>query len=254
MSWTKERKKFVTFIFGSCVAGVAALFIIPLLIERPTCTDKKQNGTEIGVDCGGTCSKICTNPDSTIRIVWERSVRTSESTYDAVAYVENNDNESAPRRVKYRATFFDASGSVITTREGESLIRAGAGTALYVPAIATEKRTIVQTRFELTEVSPLEKVTNQNTIKAVQVIEELFDNISGTPRLTLKVQNDLFDNVNNIDVIVLLYDSEDTLIAVGKTFIDQISARSSAPAYFTWRTPFSRPARTEIQIFISPFK
>ena len=254
MSWTKERKTFVTFIFGACIAGVAALFIIPLLIESPTCTDAKRNGTETGVDCGGTCSKICTSPNATIRIVWERSVRTSESTYDAVAYIENSDNESAPRRVKYRATFFDALGSVITTRDGESLIRAGAGTALYVPAIPVEKRVITQTRFEIIEVSPLEKVTNQNTIKAVQVTEELFDNISGTPRLTLKVQNDLFDNVNNVDVIALLYDSEDTLIAIGKTFIEQISARSSAPAYFTWRTPFSRPARTEIQILISPFK
>ena len=254
MSWTKERKTFVTFIFGVCVVGIAALFTVPLLIEYPTCTDTKRNGNETGIDCGGSCSKICKNPESTIRIAWERSVRTSESTYDAVAYIENNDNESAPRRVKYKATFFDASGSIIDTRDGESLIRAGAGTALYVPSIVTEKRIIAQTRFELTEVSSLERVTNQNTVKAVQVIEEPFDNLTGTPRLTIKVENDLFDDVNNIDVVALLYDTEDTLIAVGKTFIEKIPARGTAPAYFTWQTPFSRPARTEIQLLISPFK
>jgi hypothetical protein len=28
-------------------------------VEIPTCSDVKQNGSETGIDCGGSCTQVC---------------------------------------------------------------------------------------------------------------------------------------------------------------------------------------------------
>lgn len=254
MSWTQKRKSFVTFVVGATLFCGVALVVVPFLIEEPTCTDKKQNGTESGIDCGGGCSVVCSTDNNTVKILWERAVLVDTGLYDAVAYISNTNNIATPRKVRFSVTVFDKNGDGIATREGESLVRAGAGTALYVSGIETGGRVVGQTRFTIQEISLFERVTNQATLQAVQVIKESFENASGKPRLTVDIKNDLFDDVPNLDLIALLFDEEDTLVAIGKTFIERVPARGTARGYFSWRLPFSKPARTEIQLLIPAFK
>lgn len=254
MSWTQQRKSFVTFFVVATLFCGATLVTVPFLITDPTCTDKKENGTESGIDCGGTCSVVCSTNNNTVRILWERAVLVDTGLYDAVGYISNANNNATPRKVRFSVTVFDEKGDSIATRKGESLVRAGAGTALYAPGIETGGRIVGQTRFTIQEVSPFEKVTNEDILQAVQVVKESFENASGKPRLTVDVKNDLFDDLPNLDLIALLFDEEDTLVAVGKTFVERVPARATARAYFSWRLPFSKPTRTEIQLLIPAFK
>ncbi len=253
MSWTRERKTFITFIVALFFLVVGTFIALPFIIKDSTCTDGVKNGTETGVDCGGSCGQVCASDIIPLQILWERSVQVDEKTYDAVAYLVNKNNTAIPTFVSFKVTLSDRNGSTITTQEGLTFILPGAATPLYVPNISVGTRVPVRTRFEIVETGPFYSYSNQELLKNVQVVDQVFDNVTNTPRLTLTVGNKLFNTVRDIDVYVLLYDSEDTVIAVNKTYIEAIRGQSQEKAYFSWRAPFSSPARFEFILVRNPF-
>lgn len=253
MSWTKERKSFVTFIVLLFCVVVAISLVLPVILKEPTCTDGKRNGTEAGIDCGGLCGQVCTNTIIPLEIEFQRSVEVDERTYDAVAYLVNKNNEAIPTYVSFKAILSDKNGSTIAEKEGRSIVLPGAATPLYIPNIVVEDRVPVRTRFELIETGPFYKYSNKDFLKNVQVVDQVFDNTTNTPRLTLTIANTLFSTVKDIDVYALLYDEEGTLVAVGKTYIEAIAGQGKEKAYFSWRTPFSSPKNLEFILVRDPF-
>lgn len=255
MSWTRERKTFITFVVGFFLLVIGGIIVLPFIIKEPTCTDGIQNGNEIGVDCGGACNQMCMRDIIPLEIRWQRSIEVDEKTYDAVAYLINKNNNAIPRSVSFKVTLSDKNRATIAEREGKSVILPGAATPLYVPNIEVGDRVPVYTRFEITEgSSPFYTYSNQEFLKNIQVLQNYsFDNTTETPRLTLAVQNSLFQTVQDVDVYALLYDAEDTLIAIGKTYIEKIAGNSQEKAYFSWRNPFSTPARYEFILVRDPF-
>jgi len=254
MSWTRERKKFITFIVGAFFVLLGIVVVLPFVIKDATCIDGVKNGSETGTDCGGDCQLMCKADIIPLEIRWQRSVKVDEKTYDAVAYLVNKNNNAIPKLVSFKVTLSDKNRATIAEKEGSTVILPGAATPLYVPNIQVEGRIPVYTRFEIIDVSPFFVYSNQDFLKNVQVIgQPLFDNTTETPRLTLTIQNTLFDRVQDVDVYALLYDTEDTLIAVSKTYIESIAGRGQEKAYFSWRSPFSSPARFEFILVRDPF-
>lgn len=253
MSWTRERKTFVTFAVGGFVLAIGTLVTLSFIIKNPTCVDGVKNGNETGVDCGGSCALVCKNSIVPLEIRWQRSVEVDEKTYDAVAYVVNKNNTAIPGYVVFKTVLSDKNGATIVEKEGRTVILPGAATPLYVPNISVGDRIPVRTRFEITETGPFYTYSNNDFLKNVQVVNQIFDNTTETPRLTLTIKNTTFDMVKDIDVYALLYDEEDTLVAVSKTYIESIGAQGQQKAYFSWRTPFSSPKRFEFILVRDPF-
>lgn len=253
MSWTRERKTFVTFIVIIFFTVVGVLIALPFIIKEPTCSDDTRNGTETGVDCGGSCRMMCAVDIIPLEIRWQRSVEVDEKTYDAVAYLVNKNNNAIPVKVSFKAVLSDRNGATIAEKEGEAIILPGAATPLYIPNIQVGERIPVRTRFEILETGPFYSYSNQDFLKNIQVIDHVFDNTTKTPRLTLTVKNALYDLIHDVDVYALLYDAEDTLIAISKTYIENIEPRSEQKAYMSWRNPFSSPARFEFILVRDPF-
>lgn len=253
MSWTRERKTFITFVVVVFFLVLGTFIAIPFIIKDATCTDGVKNSTETGIDCGGSCGQVCASDIVPLEIRFERSVQVDEKTYDAVAYLVNKNNNAIPTYVSFRATISDKNGATIATKDGQTFILPGAATPLYIPNISVGERIPVRTRFEIIETGPFYSYSNQELLKNVQVVGQVFDNTTGTPRLALTVGNNDFNAVRDVDVYALLYDNEDTLIAISKTYIDVISGNSQEKAYFSWRAPFSSPARFEFIIVRNPF-
>lgn len=253
MSWTRERKTFITFVVISFLSIVGVLAALPFIIKNPTCNDGRKNGTETGVDCGGSCRIMCTQDIIPLEIRWQRSVEVDEKTYDTVAYVVNKNNNAIPASVFFKVIISDRNGATIAEKEGETIILPGAATPLYVPAIQVGDRIPVRTRFEIIKTGPFYTYSNQEFLKNIQVIDHVFDNTTETPRLTLTIKNALYEQVHDVDVYALLYDAEDTLIAINKTYIENIGPRSEEKAYMSWRNPFSSPARFEFILVRDPF-
>jgi hypothetical protein len=91
---------------------VSALYFI--FKPDATCTDKKQNQREAGIDCGGPCGpcavKLIPKDLSILKTEW---IRDTENKFDAVVKIKNPNNLLGAERVVYEISLLDEQGSVI---------------------------------------------------------------------------------------------------------------------------------------------
>ena len=87
----------------------------------PTCFDMEMNGSELGVDCGGACTRICAFTVAPPRVQWSQSFPANVGQYNAVAYVENSNPAAGTPELRYTFTLKDREG-VITTRSGVTVL------------------------------------------------------------------------------------------------------------------------------------
>ena len=69
MSWASNRR--LAYISVVLFGVLAVVLFVGLVVfyEAPTCFDGKRNGTEEGVDCGGSCDLICSFSAADIEIL-----------------------------------------------------------------------------------------------------------------------------------------------------------------------------------------
>ena len=120
--WAFKRQVFYLAIVIAFVGAVGFLIIYPYFNKAPTCNDGKQNGVETGVDCGGSCSISCTTQVDQISILWSRAFRVVPGRYNAVAYLENKNENAVINSIKYRFRFADKDNIYIGKREGSTYV------------------------------------------------------------------------------------------------------------------------------------
>ena len=89
--WSRNRKKiiFAIIVFVLVVLIGAPLFF--LFYRAPTCSDKKQNGDETGVDCGGSCQLLCTAESLPLILKGDpRVLAVKDNAFEIVALIENS--------------------------------------------------------------------------------------------------------------------------------------------------------------------
>src|SRR3989344_4168769 len=140
MSWASRRRTIYAI-------GVILFFLIvvggPLLYSYlktpPTCTDGRQNQGETSVDKGGPRPLLDTSSLSPSAILWTRSFYVRSGSYDAVAYIQNPNQEAGVRAVSYRFV-------LIAERTGAAFLMPGGITPVFEGAIDTGNRTLEDRR------------------------------------------------------------------------------------------------------------
>ena len=148
MDWATRRQILYATIVIAVVGGILYLIIAPYFNQPPTCMDKKQNGTETGVDCGGTCPISCTFQLDEISVIWTRAFKVVDGRYNAVAYIENHNPTNVINKITYRFRFADKDNVYVGKREGETFIPAGGKFAIFEPAIDVGNSIPVYTTFD----------------------------------------------------------------------------------------------------------
>ena len=59
ITWAFKRQIFYILILILFFSVCGFLILYPRLNKAPICTDGIQNGTETGIDCGGSCANAC---------------------------------------------------------------------------------------------------------------------------------------------------------------------------------------------------
>jgi hypothetical protein len=251
--WAAKRK----FVYGSialitCVVAVG----VPLfwfLYKTPTCFDDKKNQNEKGVDCGGTCSKLCPSDITAPIVIWQRVFETLPGVYNAVAYIQNPNVLTRVDNVGYVFRLYDKDNVLITQKSGRTFLPANQVSAVFESGIRTGTQVPSRASFEFSE-SPSWIQNLPSYREPVLAVENItLNDNSSLPRINAEIRNLSLDPVKTLGVVAIVYDAEDNAIGVSQTLVENLGAASSQPVTFTWPVAFKSPVvRKEIILRIYP--
>jgi hypothetical protein len=254
MSWASRRQ--FQYI-GGLVAFLAIIALIiawPTITRKPTCTDGKQNGGENGVDCGGSCQKICNADVSEPIVLWSRAFPVTGNIYNLVSFVENRNKEAAVMQVSYEFRIYSTDNILIGRRQGKTFIPPNQQFAIFESRFDAGTSQIRSVRLDFT--SPFVWLKKKPTIQTLPVT---IDNIiltteRGNTSLTARVNNDSIYDLPAFDVMTILYDINHNAINASRTHKDGLTSNDNSLLLFTWPQPLNdEVASKDVFLLINPF-
>lgn len=207
----------------------------------PTCFDGSKNGDEAGVDCGGSCSRICAFAVTPPVVEWARSFRVTEGVYNAVGYIENRNQLAASPEVTYRFTLYDAQG-LIAERTGTTILPPNSSYPVFEARIATGDRVPVQTFLEID--TPTLWLPAQGAVGQFTITNRELTGVDTRPRLTTTIYNNDLNEAEQVEVVATIFDRDGNALNASRTFIEQLAGRSQTDVVFTWPEPIAKTLKS----------
>lgn len=235
-----RRLQYAIGLFVFC-AIVFVLGYRQFIYVAPTCFDNVQNGTEKGVDCDGSCTRICTLDVLQPTVDWVRSFKASATQYNAVAYVENKNKIAASPEVNYTFSLYDAQG-LITERKGKTILPPDSVYPIFEGRINTGGRTPTQTFIAIDPVTLWLPATYGRD--QFEITDRTLLNADSEPKLEAKIRNNELTDAKNVEVVATIFDKSGNALTSSRTLLDSIPGRSESSAVFTWNTPIAKTIRS----------
>lgn len=238
MTWALKRQIFYIIVLVLLFSFLGYLIVSPYFKEIPSCKDGRQNGDETGVDCGGSCALACNFEVDKISVLWSRAFKVIPGRYNAVAYLENHNKNTAISRIKYKFRFSDKDNLYIGKREGETFIPPSGKFAIFESAIGVGNSVPVYTSFEFTE-TPLWVNVSEDKLNQLKVLvsDIKLENQDTSPHLSAKLKNNSLFTIPGVNVVALLYDEKGNVASTSRTYIDVLNGQESVDVNFTWPEP-----------------
>ncbi len=261
LSWRQKRKSIFIVIIIILVLAYSAYKIYPYFNVPPNCFDNKQNGNEFGVDCGGSCEKICPTQVTPFNIKFAKAIESEKGLYDIVALVENKngDKTTVDGSIDFSFNIYNKYGLLIKTVSGKTMLPIGQTFPVIVQNVSIDlgdSGNAVGDVVLKVQDNKSWSVTNSlfanNFFEAVDTnFEQNKNNIS---QLTVNLKNLTNGNFRDLPVRVLLYDKNNNLIAINETILRESKAKSTQDLIFTWRVPLlESDPRVEVYQIVTPF-
>ena len=241
--WSIQRKRVILLIIIFALAVLTGAPLFFLFYRSPTCFDNKQNGDEVGTDCGGSCQLLCTAQSLPLILKGDpRVLEIEDNTFEIVALIENPNASGEIYRAGYTLKLYNALSTIpLRVVEGETYVPKGASFAIFEGPFVLETG-VVPTRAIL-EWKEESFLWQRNTREKPELVvkDSSLSRLSREntrPRLDASVENVSLENVSNIDLVAIISDETDNIFAASKTFVDTLPAGESASVVFTWPRPF----------------
>lgn len=238
MTWALKRQIFYVIVLILFIAVFGFLIIYPRLTKAPTCNDGKQNGDELGVDCGGSCVMACFSQVDDVSILWSRAFKVIPGRYNAVAYIVNHNKNTAAQKVNYRFRFADKNNIYIGKREGSTFIPPGGNFVVFEPGIDIGNSIPVYSTFEFTG-RPNWLQVPENKISQLKILVSRIElkDVDSFPKLSAVIKNNSLFTIPDVGVIAILYDANGNAVSTSRTYLNKLSPLQSADINFTWPEP-----------------
>jgi Mg-chelatase subunit ChlD len=206
-----------------------------------TCFDLSQNGDEAGVDCGGTCTRICAFTVTPPRVIWAKSFQIQPGQYNAVAYIENKNIVAGTPTLEYVFRLYDGAG-LITERSGKTILPANSTYPVFEGRVDTGGRVPTETTLEIRNAEMwLPSIIGREQFKTVdlQLVEA-----DARPKLNVKIENTDLKEAQAVEVVATIFDQSGIPLTSSQTFIDLFAGRSQKDVVFTWPNPIAKTVRS----------
>ncbi len=254
--WANKKRKKILITIG--VIFLIALIFIVIRIKnskKPTCFDGIKNGTELGIDCGGSCQKVCEAEARNLIIWWERAFRVTDGAYNLVAYIENQNTDAGIERIDYEFRVYDQDNILAAEpRKGTTFVEPNKRFAIFEPNVRTGDRNAYIVFFRILSHKEWKKVNPDFRYKFFQIHSPLLTKAKTSPHLTATVENKSFYDFVDVPVVAIIYNHRGNAIATSQTYIDTINHNESKIVNFSWPESFGTDiSRIEVIPRINPF-
>ncbi|MBI3633502.1 MAG: hypothetical protein HY226_04385 [Candidatus Vogelbacteria bacterium] len=237
-SWSFRRQAtYLTAIlifFGLIFASVYLVFFR----KAPSCFDNIQNQGELGIDCGGPCSKVCSIEVSPLIKDWARLFKTGDGRYDVAALIENPNFNLGLKKLDYTFKLYDGENLFITEKSGSVFVNARDKFAIFESNLDTGKRIPIKTIIEFNPNLVWSRVDPEASKLPITVQNPILT--EGTmPHLSAELVNNSVFDLSNILTTAVIYDDDDNAIASSQTFTNYIPKSRSSDIVFTWPITFT---------------
>lgn len=248
LSWG-ARRQLMYYGLGIIILAVLAWTIWASFFNAPpTCFDGKQDGTELGIDCGGSCVLLCQNLEHQPTVEWARPFQTGTGTYTVAAYVQNSNIGAGAKNVSYSFQLFDAENSLVKEVDGTTDLPPVSVIPIVVPNINVGNRTVTQVQFAFSA-EPVWYKVPVNTLPTLYVSQQNL--ASDGSRLSATLSNQTLSDAANVTVAAVLFDANGVARAASKSYVADVPAQSSQDVTFTWPTGTPDIVRAEITVLPS---
>lgn len=206
------------------------------------CFDGSKNGFETGVDCGGTCDRVCKVDVVDPVVRWSRAFRAAPGVYNAVAYVENRNNGVGAKDIPYHFKLLDDRGDTITTVAGTTTLPPGNVYAVFEDRISTGDRIPVKTTFDFDTNTSWTKMETGKEQFYVQSKE--LTNADLKPKLNATILNRSLDDVHDVEAIATIFDARKNPLTSSRTVIPFFKRQEEKKVTFTWPEPIAKTVRS----------
>jgi Mg-chelatase subunit ChlD len=139
--------------------------------------------------------------------------------------------------VPYTFTIFDQNNQILEERKGATVLPKNQTVGIFEGSIAASDGKIP--RRAIFEIEPNitwqrnEKEKEQLVITHTPLLRE-----DTTPRVEAIVRNDEIYDIENVELVLAIFDGSDNAVAASRTLIENVKSNESVSALFTWPRPF----------------
>jgi len=248
LSWSSRRQTLYYAVAAVVVIILALVAWKVFFTHTPNCFDGVQNGTELGIDCGGACALVCPDDARAPIVLWARAFETASSTYTAAAYIQNQNTDAGARQAKYSFQLFDDQNILVAEHDGVMDLPPVRTIPVIDPNINVGNRTVARALFSFSEL-PSWYTVGSGDIVPLRVVE-------GNPaadwsRLPVTIVNDSIDDAHDVTVDAVLFDAGGVARAASKSILKSVAHKSSQDVVFTWPGGVAGIVKAEVVVLPS---
>ncbi|MFA6416509.1 MAG: hypothetical protein WCW56_03445 [Candidatus Paceibacterota bacterium] len=257
MSVWRTQRQIIYLTIVVLAIGLIIFGLVWYFFPKPTCTDGKQNQTEEGIDCGGTCPRACVATTLPLRVIWTRVFPERAGRFDVAVEIENQNADRGIERVGYRIRIYDKDGVILAKKENTIYINPLDKFIVFESGFDTGKKIATVAEFEVISQSPwMQSKPIPPAINLERIIEENnFTAPSSTPKLRLRVTNRSLEPLEQVAVSALLLDENQTVYSGSQTIVDRLDKGQTKEVFFTWPEPLAQePANIDFTWHVNGFE
>lgn len=235
IGWSTQRRLVYFSIISALLIGLGITFFL-VAKPAPSCTDGKKNQDELGIDCGGGCSRVCPQEIKDLKVVWTRIFKVDDGRYDAATLIENPNRSHGVKELKYNTRVLDANNLLISIRAGNIFLNPGETYLVYDNRLTVGNRVPARANFIIDEAPVWQKV--ERATPPLKMVVKTFTN-TPTPQLVVAATNPTLQELSNITITALLSNKQQNALAVSSTLVEALPAESTQEIFFTWPQPLA---------------
>jgi len=201
----------------------------------PTCFDEIKNGTELGVDCGGACTRVCSVEVDNLISIWTRVFEITPNNYTVVGLFDNPNLRFASPESEYIIDYRNSNGRTVATSSGLTFINPGRLITVFKANLISDQK-ITQAFVSFPDIH-WERIAKQapNLVIRRQKVE-----LDKEPRLTVLVTNNEALPVSDIKIVAVISDQNNNAFTASATSIERLVGGETKTVYFTWPSELTK--------------